>query len=67
MPQLPNPKDLQPFPTICSMVFKGHTNMVRSLSLEPGGQFLASGSEDGTVKSEFILVVCHLQFAKYIK
>ncbi|ODM96933.1 Ribosome biogenesis protein BOP1 [Orchesella cincta] len=50
VPQLPNPKDLQPFPTICSMIFKGHSHMVRSITLEPHGQFFASGSEDGTVK-----------------
>lgn len=38
------------------MVFKGHTSMVRAISLEPGGQFLASGSDDGTVKSELFFV-----------
>jgi len=50
VPQLPKPRDLQPFPTVCSLVFNGHTSLVRTLSLDPSGQFLASGSDDNTVK-----------------
>ena len=50
VPQLPRPRDLQPFPTVCSLTFRGHTNMIRSLSLEATGQYVASGSDDGTVK-----------------
>ena len=50
VPQLPKPKDLQPFPTGCGLTFKGHKNMVRTLSIEPSGQFLASGSDDGTLR-----------------
>ena len=50
VPQLPKPQDLQPFPQVCALTFKGHQNMVRTLSIEPKGQFLASGSDDGTVK-----------------
>jgi len=50
VPTLPKPKDLQPFPQICSVTFKGHKNMIRTLSIEPKGQILASGSDDGTVK-----------------
>jgi len=50
VPQLPRPKDLQPFPTVCSITFKGHNNMVRTLSVEAGGQHLATGCDDGTVK-----------------
>lgn len=50
VPQLPSPKDLQPFPTTLSMVFKGHTNMVRSITAQPKGQYIASGSEDMTLK-----------------
>ena len=50
VPQLPKPQDLQPFPQVCALTFKGHKNMVRTLSVEPKGQFLASGSDDGTVK-----------------
>ena len=50
VPQLPKPKDLQPFPTGCGLTFKGHKNMIRTMSIEPAGQFLASGSDDGTVR-----------------
>lgn len=50
VPNLPKPQDLQPFPTVCSITMKGHSNMVRSLAPEPKGQYLASGSDDGTMK-----------------
>ncbi|CAK9832887.1 Ribosome biogenesis protein BOP1 homolog [Anthophora retusa] len=46
VPQLPSPKDLQPFPTTMSMVFKGHVDMVRSITVEPMGQYIASGGDD---------------------
>lgn len=52
VPQLPSPKDLQPFPTTMFMVFKGHTDMVRSISVELEGQFIASGGDDMLLKSE---------------
>ena len=50
VPQLPKPKDLQPFPTVCSITFKGHSNMIRTVTVEPRGQYLASGCDDGTMK-----------------
>lgn len=50
IPELPKPKDLQPFPSVQAMVYKGHTDMVRCIDAEPRGQFLASGSDDNTVK-----------------
>lgn len=50
VPQLPKPQDLQPFPTVCALTYKGHKNMIRTLSIESTGQFLASGSDDCTVK-----------------
>lgn len=50
IPKLPRPKDLQPFPSNQSIVYKGHTNIVHSVSVEPQGQFMVSGSEDCTVK-----------------
>ncbi|XP_058035045.1 ribosome biogenesis protein BOP1 isoform X2 [Ahaetulla prasina] len=31
-------------------VYRGHTSLVRCISLSPTGQWLASGSDDGTVK-----------------
>jgi len=52
VPQLPSPKDLQPFPTTMFMIFKGHTDMVRSITAEPEGQFIASGGDDMLLKSE---------------
>ena len=32
------------------LLFRGHKNMVRTMDVEATGQFVASGSDDGTVK-----------------
>ncbi|XP_014664354.1 PREDICTED: ribosome biogenesis protein bop1-A-like [Priapulus caudatus] len=50
IPKLPKPRDLQPFPTICSIVYIGHEDFVRCISVEPTGQFFASGSDDRTIR-----------------
>uniref|UniRef100_A0A8D9AVX1 Ribosome biogenesis protein BOP1 homolog n=1 Tax=Cacopsylla melanoneura TaxID=428564 RepID=A0A8D9AVX1_9HEMI len=50
LPKLPDPRDLQPFPTTLALEYLGHTNFVRCICVEPQGQFLASGSDDMTVK-----------------
>lgn len=50
VPKLPKPKDLQPFPALLALRFMGHKGPVRSLSLDPAGHWLLSGSMDGTVK-----------------
>ncbi|XP_073338365.1 ribosome biogenesis protein bop1 isoform X2 [Pagrus major] len=50
IPKLPKPKDLQPFPTTQSLVYRGHSALVRSISVSPSGQWLASGSDDGSVR-----------------
>ncbi|KAG5321082.1 BOP1 protein, partial [Pseudoatta argentina] len=50
VPQLPSPKDLQPFPTTMFMVFKGHTDMIRSITVDSEGQFIASGGDDMLLK-----------------
>ncbi|XP_058065929.1 ribosome biogenesis protein BOP1 homolog [Anopheles bellator] len=50
VPKLPSPRDLQPFPTQQNLVYKGHTGMVRSISVEPHGEYLLTGSDDHTVK-----------------
>ena len=50
VPQLPKPRDLQPFPTTLALRFEGHTGKVRTLSPHVSGQWLLSGSDDGTVK-----------------
>jgi len=50
VPRLPKPKDLQPFPTSLSLRFLGHRGPVRSLCTDTTGQWLLSGSADGSVK-----------------
>ncbi|KAL3270984.1 hypothetical protein HHI36_021487 [Cryptolaemus montrouzieri] len=50
VPKLPSPKDLQPFPNVLSVEYKGHTDMVRTISTDKIGQYLLSGSDDGTIK-----------------
>lgn len=49
-PKLPSRKDLKPYPSRCYLEYKGHTGPVRSISVEVSGQWLASGSTDGTVR-----------------
>lgn len=53
IPKLPSPRDLQPFPTVESLVYRGHTDLVRSVSVEPKGEYIVSGSDDKTVKSKW--------------
>ncbi|KAK3697446.1 hypothetical protein RRG08_031210 [Elysia crispata] len=50
IPKRPDKKDLQPYPTREGMIYKGHKDMVRTISPDPSGQWLASGSDDATVK-----------------
>ena len=50
IPHMPRPRDLQPFPTTQSLVFRGHTAAVRCISVSPSGQWLVSGADDGTVR-----------------
>ncbi|KAI9215802.1 WD40-repeat-containing domain protein, partial [Blastocladiella britannica] len=50
IPKLPDPKDLEPFPTSLSLVFRGHVSRVRTFSLSPSGQFLLTGADDGVVR-----------------
>ncbi|XP_026581983.1 ribosome biogenesis protein bop1-A-like, partial [Pseudonaja textilis] len=50
IPKLPKPQDLKPFPAVQALVYRGHASLVRCISLSPTGQWLASGSDDGTVK-----------------
>ncbi|KAI6075526.1 Ribosome biogenesis protein BOP1 [Aix galericulata] len=45
IPKLPKPRDLQPFPTTQALVYRGHTSLVRCLSISPSGQWLASGKD----------------------
>lgn len=50
IPVLPKPQDLRPFPTMQGHIFKGHRSIIRSISVHPQGKYLASGSDDHTVK-----------------
>ncbi|KAF9994263.1 Ribosome biogenesis protein erb1, partial [Modicella reniformis] len=50
IPKLPSPRDLQPFPTRLAIEFLGHKGRVRSISVDPTGLWLASGSDDKTVR-----------------
>ncbi|XP_069478001.1 ribosome biogenesis protein BOP1 [Ambystoma mexicanum] len=50
IPKLPKPRDLQPFPTTQALVYRGHTNLVRCISVSPTGQWLVSGSDDCSVR-----------------
>ncbi|OMO61079.1 hypothetical protein COLO4_33567 [Corchorus olitorius] len=49
-PKLPSRKDLRPYPVTCYLEYKGHDDAVLSISVEPSGQWIASGSKDGTVR-----------------
>ncbi|NXV05729.1 BOP1 protein, partial [Cettia cetti] len=50
IPKLPKPRDLQPFPTTQALIYRGHTSLVRTLSVSPSGQWLVSGSDDGSLR-----------------
>merc|ERR1719402_725660 len=50
LPKLPKPKDLHPFPVFNGLIYKGHRGIIRSIHVESTGQYLASGSNDKTVK-----------------
>lgn len=50
VPELPSPKDLRPFPIRTSTLYEGHQGKIRTLSVDPTGNWLATGSDDGTVR-----------------
>lgn len=50
LPKLPKPEELKPFPTVTQTTFKGHEGRVRSLAIDPSGNWLATGGDDGTVR-----------------
>ncbi|XP_014519053.1 ribosome biogenesis protein BOP1 homolog [Vigna radiata var. radiata] len=49
-PKLPSRKELKPYPITCYIEYKGHEDAVTSISIEASGQWMASGSSDGTVR-----------------
>lgn len=50
IPQLPSPKDLRPFPSRIGVVYEGHTDRIRATSIDPSGMWVATGSDDGSVR-----------------
>jgi ribosome biogenesis protein ERB1 len=50
MPQIPKPSELRPFPSVESLQYLGHSGRVRSVSVDPLGQWLVSGSDDKTLR-----------------
>lgn len=50
VPKLPSPQDLRPFPSRCTHVMQGHEGRVRCLDISPDGNWLATGSDDSTLK-----------------
>ena len=50
IPKLPSPKELKPFPTKLSIVYKGHQGRIRTICVDNSGKYLASGCDDLTVK-----------------
>ncbi|PNW76993.1 hypothetical protein CHLRE_10g417950v5 [Chlamydomonas reinhardtii] len=51
VPQLPKPRDLQPFPTTLALAYEGHMGPVASIAPDPWtGQWLLSGGQDGTLR-----------------
>lgn len=50
IPELPSPQDLRPFPIRCSTQYLGHTARIRCISINPLGLWLATGSDDGSVR-----------------
>ncbi|KAG7549221.1 WD40-repeat-containing domain, partial [Arabidopsis thaliana x Arabidopsis arenosa] len=49
-PKLPSRNDLRPFPDSCYLEYKGHTAKVTTISTDCYGQWIASGSTDGSVR-----------------
>ena len=50
IPKLPSPRDLRPFPTRIGVVYEGHTGWIRATSIDPTGLWVATGSDDGSVR-----------------
>jgi ribosome biogenesis protein ERB1 len=48
IPKLPKPDDLRPFPTKQSVEYRGHSDRVTCISVDPTGRWLLTGSEDKT-------------------
>lgn len=49
LPKLPDPKDLQPFPTQLAITYP-HGGRVRAISVDPTGRWVVSGGDSGEIK-----------------
>ncbi|KAM1242735.1 hypothetical protein ACFX2G_035058 [Malus domestica] len=49
-PKLPSRTELKPYPVACYLEYRGHEDAVTSVSVEVSGQWIASGSLDGTLR-----------------
>eukprot|EP00300_Choanocystis_sp_HF-7_P020323 c20566_g1_i2.p1 GENE.c20566_g1_i2~~c20566_g1_i2.p1 ORF type:complete len:735 (+),score=149.69 c20566_g1_i2:35-2239(+) len=50
VPKLPKPSELKPYPSTLSLLYSGHTQRIRSITTDPAGEWLCSGSDDCTVR-----------------
>lgn len=50
LPKLPSINDLKPFPEILSIEYLGHAQSVRCIDISACGQWIVSGSDDGTIR-----------------
>mmetsp|Transcript_15594 Transcript_15594/g.37765 ORF Transcript_15594/g.37765 Transcript_15594/m.37765 type:complete len:453 (+) Transcript_15594:252-1610(+) len=50
LPLLPNPQELKPFPSSRCLKYTGHLDKVLSISVDPTGQWLLSGSADCSMR-----------------
>ncbi|KAJ3218866.1 Ribosome biogenesis protein 1 [Dinochytrium kinnereticum] len=50
IPRMPSRRELEPYPSRCSIVYEGHTKRIRSIAFDPTGKWFISGSDDGTAR-----------------
>jgi len=50
LPDLPKPEELRPYPTTNTMIYEGHEAKIRSISVDPTGQWIVTGSDDNTAR-----------------
>lgn len=48
--KLPSNQEYKPFPDTFHLTFQAHTNCVTSISVSPSGEWIATASNDGTVR-----------------
>lgn len=47
---LPKPSELKPYPSQEAFQFNGHAGIVRTMSIDPSGQWIISGGDDKTIR-----------------